>query len=276
MTDQGTSASGPIWTKWWMIALYVVLGVGLGAILFGGGSTDSGDEPSAAPTSTLATGLSTSTSTDATTTTVTEPSTTSTTSARPTTTTTSRKPSADPVIVEEGFWTAGNLDDAGWVAIVENPNGDWLLTRVSFDINVVDADNRVIDTDFDSVGFILPNGQAVISGRVFDPPAEIASLEFEASWDTEDVSGQLLGEFVVSDVKVEEASRRTVWSGNVTSTFDEEMKSAEVSVVLRDGDGNLIGVNFTFADVTSERQTFWEITMFDAPNFESYEVMVSP
>lgn len=235
-------------------------------------SSDSESASSADESESATTRAPSATVAPTTTSTLATPSTTTTTRA----TTTTGPPAKDPVVADSAFWN-DNDGGGGWVAIVENPNTDWAFLNVFFDIALIDAENRVLDTDFGSVEFLLPGGRTAIRGSAFDLPAPIADLEFEASWDNEDVVAEELGEWLLTDLTVDQERRRTEVGGDVSSTFQDEFEFVEVVAVFLDENGALVYADSAYVDtVFPERKAFFEVASYDVPVFETVEAYVSP
>lgn len=232
----------------------------------GGGGGDSED-------STTANTEATTTSTTQVTTTGTTRAPTVTTRASTTTTTSSVQ---DPLIVDQGFWT----DSEGrgtWVILLENPNPETALFSVSFTVRLVDADNRVLDTSFDFASFMLPQRKTAINGGAFDLPAPIASLELEGEWDARPVGASEVGDWIISNLEVSTDSPLTTVTGTISSTFSETMESVAVVAVFLDGQGSIVWAEYNFvSEVFPDRESFFDVTAFDVPAFETVEIYVRP
>jgi hypothetical protein len=199
------------------------------------------------------------------------------TAAPPTTTTTTTKPPSDPVIVDQGIWNEGG-GDGGYVIILENPNPDLVISDVGVDVGLIDATNRLLDTDFGFVSFLLPGGKTAITGSTFDLPEPIAELEIDASWDTQKVEiGETVGDWVITDIAVVRDGDDADVTGDVTSTFESDFEDVEVVVVYLNEDSEIVFADFDYVStVTADRTAFFDVTSFDVPSFATVEAYVVP
>lgn len=217
--------------------------------------------------------------------------------ARPTPDSTPRRtqrPTPTPVarvdleVVDFGFSTwQGEFDDGAnlsWAAIVENPNtaDTWIATRADVRVSFYDADGAVVTTASDTVALVLPGQQAAIVG--YDSPfsnsdlGSIAEMEIRLGEPDWEQAEEPLGSFTVSGVQVRrgEFGDSTV-TGEVSSTFADEIEDAYATAVYRDGSGAIVGGDFTFIDfIPAGETTPFEISGFGSPpSVESADVFVT-
>jgi hypothetical protein len=184
---------------------------------------------------------------------------------------------ADLEVTEYGFSTWQEEFDDGarlsWAVVVSNPNpaDSWLATSTDVRVSFYDAGGGVISSATDTVALLLPGGQAALVGS--DSPFSNPDLGLIASMDVrlgqpqwEEADGPL-GAFEVSGVQVRtgQFGDSTV-TGQVASTFADEIEDAYAVAVCRDAAGAIIGGDFTFIEfIPSGETTPFEISGFGSP-----------
>lgn len=202
------------------------------------------------------------------------PSATPTPTSRPTPT---AQPRADLEVSEYGFSTwQGEFDDGArlsWAVIVDNPNpaNSWIATRLDIRVSFFDGGGGVVTTTSDTVALLVPGQKAAVVGS--DSPFSNPDLGLiermevrlgEPSWEQADGP---LGAFEVSGVQVRrgEYGDSTV-TGQVSSTFADEIEDAYATAVYRNADGAIVGGDFTFIEfIPSGEATPFEISGFGSP-----------
>lgn len=161
----------PIWTRWWMIAIYVVIGIGvIGAL----GDDSSDPDPVAANSTTTSPLDSTTTSiVEATTTTASEP--TSTTSVATTTSTQAQTTQPDPVV----------LTGSGSEVLEFGPELAWLNETFGiFTYEVSGSGNNAVwglDSDFETVDLLVNTIGQHTGTRLISFAYDAAGLEVEVN-----------------------------------------------------------------------------------------------
>ena len=132
---------------------------------------------------------------------------------------------------------------------------------------------RILDTDTDYIDFILPNSKVAVEGFEYDLTASVASIDFRASWDTQDMGGETPGAWVIQNVAVDVGRYSTKVTGDIQSTFSEVKESVEIVAVLYDEADNIVGGGFTYIDrVYNDKFAVFEISVRDEVKFNRAEV----
>jgi hypothetical protein len=222
---------------------------------------------------------SSTTSTTSATTTTAEASTTTT---RPTTTTTRATTTTEPEVAEPEIIDSGATSTADgnvvWAAIVENSNREVVLTDVWIDVELVDADGRIVATETDRIEILLPNSRAAIAGRAYDVDAPAETLSFYASWDEMDMTGQTWGTWSQQEVAFTTGRYgKLELSAEIRSTFDETMEDVQVVWVYRDEDEKITGGDWTYIDrVYNDKWVVADTTSYDGDEVEVASVEFYP
>lgn len=186
-------------------------------------------------------------------------------------------PREDVAVVDYGYSTwQGEYDDGArlsWAVVIENPNPDtqWVATRIDVRVSFFDAGGGVITTATDTVALVLPGQQAAVVGS--DSPFSNPDLGLIESMDVrlgqpswEEADGPV-GAFEVSGIQIRtgQFGDATV-TGQVSSTFADEIEDAYATAVYRDAAGAVIGGDFTFIEfIPSGESTPFEISGFGTP-----------
>lgn len=152
---------------------------------------------------------------------------------------------ADLKVVESAF---GKDDDRWWyVVLLENPNTDAVFDLASIDIEALDAEGTILDSD-SSYLTILP-GKTAISGVYFDvADGTVSELNVRGPDASTAEKVDEIGAFTVADVKPTFDDWSTDVSGTVTSSFAKDQETVKVVVVARDAAGKILGGDFTYVD----------------------------
>ena len=186
-------------------------------------------------------------------------------------------PRAELEVTEYGFSTwQGEFDDGArlsWAVVVDNPNpaSSWIATRVDIRVSFFDGGGGVVTTTSDTVALLVPGQRAAVVGS--DSPFSnpdlglIESMEVrlgEPSWEQADGP---LGAFEVSGVQVRTGQfGDSAVTGQVSSTFVDEIENAYATAVYRNADGAIVGGDFTFIEfIPSGEATPFEISGFGSP-----------
>lgn len=180
-------------------------------------------------------------------------------------------------VTEFGYSTwQGEFDDGArlsWAAIVENPNptDSWVATSADVSVSFFDAGGSVVASATDTIALILPGQRAAVVGSdsPFGNPdlALIASMEVRLGEPRWEEAREALGAFTVSDVQIRygEFGDATV-TGQVASTFADEITDAYANAVYRDSAGAIVGGDFTFIDFIPPGDSIpFEISGFGSP-----------
>lgn len=134
-----------------------------------------------------------------------------------------------------------------YVAIVDNPNTDFVFPFAEVTVEAIGADGTILDSSSDYLD-ILP-GRAAVTGMFLEVGANtIDHLEIRGPAASEAVRETELGTFAVSDVSATSDDWSTTVGGNLSSAFEAEQTSVRVTVVATAPDGHILGAELTFVD----------------------------
>jgi len=196
------------------------------------------------------------------------------------------EPRDEITLIDYGFSTyQGEFDDGAnlsWAVVLENPNANWLATRVTLNVSFLDDAGSIVTTANETVALILPGKQAAAVGSdsYFSNPdlGTIATMEVQlgsADWERPEVP---VGEFTITDIatRLGEFGQVTT-TARISSTFADEITNPQAVVVYYDAEGNILGGDFTFVDFVPAGGTIpIEISGFEAlPGLSSSEVFIT-
>lgn len=189
-------------------------------------------------------------------------------------------PVEEPVVEEQAVATAEDLilgetafgvdseSGMGWYAVeVTNPNEDYIFAAVGIDVEAYDANGVLLDTD-SSYSTIL-SGTSWYVGDFFDiGSAQIDHIEVRgptADAATHSPAAET-GSFTMGPITVGSEYEYMAVNGTVTSDFSEDQDMVRIDVVARDGEGKIVGVDFTFTDrVPSGGTAAWNVGYWKVP-----------
>lgn len=176
---------------------------------------------------------------------------------------------ADPkdlVLGETVFGT--DSDGRGWYAVqITNPNEDYVFASAGIDVEAYDADGVLIDTD-SSYSAIL-QGESWYVGNFFDiGSSKIDRIEVRGP--SADASTHSLladtGSFTIGEITTSSEYDWMTVSGTVTSNFSEDQDAVRIDVIARNGDGEIVGVDYTYTDrVPAGGTAKWDVSYWEVP-----------
>ena len=194
----------------------------------------------------------------------------------------------DLEVSEYGYSTyQGEFDDGAnltWAVVVENPNAShtWLATSTDVRVSFYDSGGGVVASATDTIALVIPGQTAAVVGSdsYFSNPdlGLISSMDVRLGQPRWEEADGPLGAFEVSDVQIRHGQfgDATV-TGQVASTFVEEIEDAYATAVYRDAAGAIVGGDFTFIDFIPSGETIpFEISGFGTPpGTESADVFIT-
>lgn len=146
-----------------------------------------------------------------------------------------------PLVVTESAFRI--VDGDGYaVALISNPNSDWVTNRMSVVIDFLDAAGELVTTDSDTIS-LLPGQVAAITTDTSDAKGaeslRITPSDTESDWEQIDYT---TGDLTFSQVKTKKDDLGDpVTTGRVASTFDDDWQYVTVTAVYRDKAGKIVG-----------------------------------
>lgn len=185
----------------------------------------------------------------------------------------------DLAVVETAFGRSAYDPTVWWyVAILENPNGEFAFPSSSIDVEAVGGDGVILDTSTDYL--TLLSGKSAVAGSFFNVGTnEIAALEIRGPVAASAISAPSAetGSFSVEAVEAVSDSYSTTVAGVLSGTFAEEQSLVNVVVVARNATGAIIGGERTYVErLPVEGKVRFEVSYFQVmPGGTTYEVYPS-
>ncbi len=173
-----------------------------------------------------------------------------------------RGSTTDLEIVEFGFTgIPGDTSVAQYAVIIENPNPTgWIAARARLQISFFDADGSLLTTEKTYVEAVLLGQTTAVAGPVFEA-GEAESMEvllFQPEWNEIDFTPD---RFTFSDVRTRDQQFGGVrTTGRITSEFEADQEDVQVTVVYRNGQGDVIGGETTYVSVPSMQTASFEVS----------------
>ncbi|MFN8518889.1 MAG: hypothetical protein U0667_05745 [Chloroflexota bacterium] len=152
-----------------------------------------------------------------------------------------------PAVITE---TALRLDDdyAYGVALISNPNTDWVLGSVSVDFDFLDSKGDLVTTESDSIT-LLPGQTAAAtvstSGAEGTKKIAVTLGDDEDDWTQID---EPTGDVTFSQVKSKRSSYSLTTTGRATSSFADDQSYVELTAIYRNKKGKIIGSGRTYLE----------------------------
>lgn len=168
----------------------------------------------------------------------------------------------DLEIVEFGFTgIPGDTSVAQYAVIIENPNPTgWIAARARLRISFFDADGSLLTTEKTYIEAVLLGQTTAVAGPVFEA-GEAESMEvllFQPEWHEIDFTPH---RFTFSDVRTRDQQFGGVrTTGRITSEFEDDQEDVQVTVVYRNGQGDVIGGETTYVSVPSMQTASFEVS----------------
>ena len=186
----------------------------------------------------------------------------------------------DLQIVDSGFGP-DSFDPTMWwyVVIIDNPNSDLVFDSAEIDIEAMSADGVILDSSTDYV--TLLSGETAVAGTFFSVgQGQIDHLEVTGpSLDEATVApADETGSFSFDNLSGTGDEVSTTVTGVVTSDFDQDQELVSVVVIIRAGDGTIIGANSTYVDrVPAGGAAQFEVLFFEQfPADATFEAYAAP
>lgn len=181
-------------------------------------------------------------------------------------------------VVDSG-WSA---DEQGYVhygIIIKNEGAQGALFPV-IKVTGKDADGAVISSDEQTLMEINPGQELAWGGQAGNGTAP-ATVEFELSvgssnWQDADAAEPM---FEVSGLSAQDSGYGTVnFVGEITSLLtDTDMDQVAVSIILRNGDGAIVGGYTGFADnLAAGATTSFDVLGYGVPEYVDFEAWAQP
>lgn len=179
------------------------------------------------------------------------------------------------VVIAESGWS---VDDQGYVhygIILEN-RGSMAAMFPTIKVTGKDADGNVVSSDEQILSELKPGQSAAWAGQAGTGTAP-AAVEFsvsvsESNWKEDENAEDM---FTISGATAQESGYGTVnFVGEITSLLeDADLSMVAVSVVLRDGSGEIVGGYSGFVNnLAAGSTTSFDVLGYGVPVYETFEV----
>ncbi len=157
-----------------------------------------------------------------------------------------------PLVVSESAYHTNKYGSVEYVAIIENPNSEWVADSVQVKVTAKDAKGTILFTNTEYVSYIFANGKKAIQGQ--SSSGSPATVTFEpvvktSGWSKESTqAGDTDALFPITNLnEVTSAYGSVTFTGEIANNLKEDVSALKVCVVLRDGEGKLISGYSTYA-----------------------------
>lgn len=150
-------------------------------------------------------------------------------------------------VVESAVFGRG--EEAAYYALLRNPNAErWMATWMPARVDLLDDEGGLVST-YDRNVTLLPGQTGAIVGYRGDAEgaSQIDVVVANSASDWTDVP-ELPGDLTFSQLKTKVTDSGTKTTGRVSSTYDTQVESVNVYVLLRNPSGEVVGANNTWID----------------------------
>ena len=184
-----------------------------------------------------------------------------------------------PLTVSESAYHANKYGSIEYVAIIENPNSEWVADSVQVKVTAKDSKGTILFTNTEYVSYIFANGKKAIQGQASSSGSP-ATVTFEpvvktSGWTKESTqAGDTDDLFPITNLNEVTSSYGSVaFTGEITNNLKEDVSALKVYVVLRDGAGKLISGYSTYVkDIPSGGTGAFQVYAYgDVPAHASIE-----
>jgi hypothetical protein len=147
-------------------------------------------------------------------------------------------------LISQGFGQNGQ--EVGYGYVINNPNPDLAFDGSQYQIAVYNAEGTVIETDSGYINFILPGQQVGIGGTIYlDEGLTAAKVEIQIN-EGDAVASDLSGTFTSEKVTYAPTEYYSTARGVITNPYDQEVTNLQVSAIVYDEAGEIIGGGNTY------------------------------
>lgn len=154
-------------------------------------------------------------------------------------------------ILDQQYW----LDDSSYwnyYVLISNPSETAVYDWESFDVELVDADGVILDSD-SNYPTVLPGTEFALVGQFFSTegvkPDEVAGIEVRLPEDpSQHLEAGAAGTFTVDAIEATSDDWSVTVTGTVESSFVEDQELVGIYVVAFTADGTAVAQNFTYID----------------------------
>lgn len=182
----------------------------------------------------------------------------------------------EEITVVETAFGQSSYDPSTWwyVAIVENPNDDYIFSFSGIDVEALDENGTILDSSSDYR--TLLSGPTALAGSFFsvgDAQISELSLRGPAATDAIKAPGSTTGSFEIAELTPTTDDYSTTVRGTVSSTFGEDQEFVQVVVIARNASGAIIGADIGYVErLPGEGSAQFEVLFFDPlPGDTTYE-----
>jgi hypothetical protein len=165
------------------------------------------------------------------------------------------EPEADPetapvmdteplVLVSSGF--GQNNQELGYGLKANNPNTNFAMTNIPYQIAVYDKNNAVVSTDGGYIDFIPQGGTLGIGGTIYlDEGVSAAKIEVQLS-EGQPVETEATEPFTVENATYVPSEYSSSARGVITNPYDQDITALQVSAILYDETDQIVGGGNTY------------------------------
>ena len=150
-------------------------------------------------------------------------------------------------VVESAIFGRG--EEAAYYALLRNPNADgWTATWMPARVDLLDDEGGLVSTYERNVSLLPGQTGAIIGYRgEAEGASQVDVVVANGKTDWTDVP-EVPGDLTFSQLKTKVTDSGTKTTGRVSSSYDTQVESVNVYVLLRDPSGEVVGANNTYID----------------------------
>lgn len=184
-----------------------------------------------------------------------------------------------PLEIESSGYYFDKSGYAHYAVVVNNPNMGKAASSAKVNITGKDKDGKIVGSDTEYITALYANGKTAIAWQTsftgaktlefqvpdasdmwVDNDTQMADYDSKLHADNVNESNQGYGSYKVS--------------GEVTNSSEYEFGGSPVVAVLKDSDGNVLGGDTTYVDLSPNSTTPFSIDFLDMPKHASVDIYV--
>lgn len=189
-------------------------------------------------------------------------------------------------IIESGYEVVsseyGDMVTVYYGIVIKNPNKELKGEFPGITVEMRDESDKVLAVDEMVLQDILPGQELAYGGRADANGERPATVSFTLSVDKDNWSKpdpNDYGEFEFTDVEIKDGATFPVLTGEIVSSYSEELDDPAVTTLFRDADGKIVSGDTGYIDgtlVPGEKKAFQVDMLRDLPEYATTSISAMP
>lgn len=180
-------------------------------------------------------------------------------------------------LLDYGYYISKTGDYIYCAIVVKNADDSQYYEFYTVNVTVLDESGTVIATEEQTMGTIAPGEIQAVAWPTSTNGGKVAKVDFDIN--TGDPISETKDYVKVSELEITQSKAikkdgDTIFTGMIKNNSETDCESVSVCVVLKK-DGKIVFGTTTYVyDVNSGKEKAFQITEYDVPNYDSYDIYV--